>query len=320
MTMPVRAPLAGLCSLTAPAFRVALTAVALTLTSGFMPHAAQAQSPAPSPLKIVSTEWLAERLSDPRLVIIQVEGKNSPDVVRIPGARVIPYSALTTRRGPLTTELPDVDSLASLFRNLGVSDASTVVITTSQESPMAARALMSLDYLGHGSMAFLDGGVARWTAQNRRTTTEAPVVTRGTFTPRVRQDLVATADWISGAQQQGRIALIDTRTDGEYAGGGNRSGMPSAGHLQGARQLEWEQLFTDEKHFQLRDSTQLRQLYTERMRGGDTVVTYCWVGYRASMTYVAARALGLPARFYDGSYQDWQQRQLPVVAGTSPRE
>lgn len=85
MTMPVRAPLAGLCSLTAPAFRVALTAVALTLTSGFMPHAAQAQSPAPSPLKIVSTEWLAERLSDPRLVIIQVEGKNSPDVVRIPG-------------------------------------------------------------------------------------------------------------------------------------------------------------------------------------------------------------------------------------------
>ncbi|HEY0928842.1 MAG TPA: rhodanese-like domain-containing protein [Gemmatimonas sp.] len=267
----------------------------------------------------MSTEWLAGRLNDPSLVIIQVESKDSSGLARIPGARVVPYSAFTTRRGPLTTELPDVDSLAALFRNLGVSDNSTVVVTTGQESPMAARALMSLDYLGHGSMAFLDGGVARWKAQNRAMTTNAPTVKRGTFTPRVRQDLVATSDWITNAQQQGRIALIDTRTDGEYAGGGNRSGMPSAGHLQGARQLEWEQLFTDDKHFQLRDSTQLRQLYAERMRAGDTVVTYCWVGYRASMTYVAARALGLPARFYDGSYQDWQQRQLPVVAGTSPR-
>lgn len=51
------------------------------------------------------------------------------------------------------------------------------------------------------------------------------------------------------------------------------------------------------------------------MTAGDTLVTYCWIGYRASMTYVAARTLGLPVRFYDGSYQDWQKRNLPVDKG-----
>ena len=47
-------------------------------------------------------------------------------------------------------------------------------------------------------------------------------------------------------------------------------------------------------------------------------MTYCWIGFRASMTYTAARMLGLPAKLYDGSYQDWQIRKLPVVAGDKP--
>ena len=51
---------------------------------------------------------------------------------------------------------------------------------------------------------------------------------------------------------------------------------------------------------------------------GDTVVTYCMVGYRASMTYFAARYLGLPVKLYDGSYEDWLRRGLPLVTGPAP--
>ena len=31
-----------------------------------------------------------------------------------------------------------------------------------------------------------------------------------------------------------------------------------------------------------------------------------------------ARYLGYPVKLYDGSYQDWQQRKLPVKAGATP--
>lgn len=39
----------------------------------------------------------------------------------------------------------------------------------------------------------------------------------------------------------------------------------------------------------------------------------CYIGYRASLTYFAARLLGYPVHMYDGSYQDWSKRGLPLV-------
>jgi thiosulfate/3-mercaptopyruvate sulfurtransferase len=49
-----------------------------------------------------------------------------------------------------------------------------------------------------------------------------------------------------------------------------------------------------------------------------TMVTYCYVGYRASFSYFVGRLLGYQIRFYDGSYDDWSQRKYPTVAGVSP--
>lgn len=274
----------------------------------------RAQSPTPLPIRVVDAKWLADHLRDRDLVVLQVEMEAKPDAPRIPGARVIGYRALTVNRDGLTTELPTPDSLAALFGGLGISDSTLVVVATSHEPPMAARAVMTLDWLGHQKLAFLTGGVASWERDGRKLVREAPTVARATFTPRVRSDVVVGADFITARQGKG-LALIDTRTDGEYTGTGDRHGMPSDGHPKGAQQLQWEQLFSDADHRVLLEPTALRKLYTDRMTAGDTLVTYCWIGYRASMTYVAARTLGLPVRFYDGSYQDWQKRALPVEKG-----
>ncbi|MCA0376757.1 MAG: hypothetical protein LCH84_13980 [Gemmatimonadetes bacterium] len=300
--------------------RVAHFVAALTLTLATVtPRAAAAQTAAtavagPPPIRVVDIRWLADHLRDRDLVVIQVEREVTPETPRIPGARVIPYRALVVNRDGLSTELPPPDSLASLFASLGVNANSLVVVTTSYEPPMAARGVMSLDVLGHNALAFLSGGVHQWKQEGRALTTETPAVSRGTFTARPRLESVVDAAWITARQGKG-LALIDTRTDEEYTGAGGRNGMPSDGHPTGARQLQWEQLFADEAHQQLLGPAALRALYANRMQPGDTLVTYCWIGYRASMTYVAARTLGLPVRFYDGSYQDWQKRGLHVEKG-----
>lgn len=274
------------------------------------------QAPVLPPIRVVSTAWLADHLRDPNVVVIQIEMDAQRRGPRIAGAHTLRYNALVQSRDGLSTELPSPDSLAAVFASLGVSDSTLVVVTTSHEPPMAARALMTLDYIGHHKLAFLNGGVRAWQAEGRAMSTAAPPPTRGSLTVRVRPDVVVTADWITARQARGgEIALIDTRTDGEYTGTGDRHGMPSDGHAKGAQQLQWEQLFADDARRTLLDSTSLRRLYSERMQPGSTVVTYCWIGYRASMTYVAARMLGLPVHLYDGSYQDWQKRRLPVVPG-----
>ena len=276
------------------------------------------QSIVPNDSMVVSTAWLAAHLTDPKVVLIEVTMDATPTADgHIPGARQLPYPEFTTKRDGLSTEIPGVDALKDKLETLGVADDSRVVVYA-LHAPMATRLLMTLDYLGHQKFSYLDGGLTKWKAENRAVTLETAVVARRTFTLRLHPEIVVSADWITGHLSKPGLSLIDTRTDGEYNGTGNRSGMPSAGHLAGARQLEWESLFRSDNALLLKDRTALGKLFADRVQPGDTVVTYCWVGYRASATYFAARLLGYDAKFYDGSYQDWQMRQLPTSSGSAP--
>ena len=301
--------------------RIAASAALLALPVALLAQATAASGAAgraAADSMVVSTDWLAAHLNDPRVVVVDIVMENRGSADRIPGSRAMAYEKITVKRNGLSTELPELDSLRSLVESLGISNDSRVVVLSSHNAPMATRFLMTLDYLGHPMISYLDGGLTKWKAEHRPVSQADAAVTRGTFTPHPRTGIVVDADWIMARLGKPGLALIDTRTLGEYNGTGNRSGMPSAGHLADARQLEWEWLFRTDNEMQLKDRAELQKLYADRMKPGDTVVTYCWVGYRASATYFAARMLGLDAKFYDGSYQDWQQRKLPTVAGEKP--
>jgi thiosulfate/3-mercaptopyruvate sulfurtransferase len=270
---------------------------------------------------VVTPAWLAAHLKDPSVVVLAVVYREMGDDkayadAHIPGARAIDGAQFGTKRDGLDLELPTAEELRARFEALGISDSTRVVVYASNP-PAATRLLFTLDYLGHTKFSLLDGGIKRWVAEGRPVTRDVPHVDRGRLTSRPQPGVVATADWIQARAGDKRVSLIDTRSDGEYLGTGERHGMPSEGHLEGAHQLEWQSLFKDADG-NLKDKADLQRLYADRVRGGDTVVTYCWIGYRASATYFVARYLGYPAKLYDGSYQDWLARKLPVRAGSAP--
>ena len=127
------------------------------------------------------------------------------------------------------------------------------------------------------------------------------------------------ADWVRARLGDSGLVLLDTRTREEYDGTGGRRGLPSLGHLAGARLLLWQDLVVQEGSPYLRAPDQLRRIYRAAgVAPGNRVVTYCYVGYRASLTYFVARVLGHEARFYDGSYDDWARRRYPVTKGPTP--
>jgi thiosulfate/3-mercaptopyruvate sulfurtransferase len=138
-------------------------------------------------------------------------------------------------------EMPPVDSLAHLFGGLGVTPTSHVVLYA-QMLPMATRALVTLEYAGVRNVSLLDGGVTRWTSEHRPLTDVAPKLVATRFAPNPNREIIASADWVRGKLSKPGVSLIDTRTDPEYNGGGERHGGTSTGHLPGARQLQWEQL------------------------------------------------------------------------------
>jgi thiosulfate/3-mercaptopyruvate sulfurtransferase len=289
---------------------LALVAIAVAA-----PLAAQSAPPL-----LVGTEWLAARLGEPKVVVLHVSHDAAEFATgHIPGARPMLYNDVIVDRAGIRTELPPPEQLRHTFEKLGVSDDSHVVIYAggSNMAPMAGRVFLTLDYLGHQRVSLLDGGLAKWRAERRPVVTETPQISPGRLTPRP-QPVTVDAAWIMQRLGRTGYSFIDTRTTPEYVGNGTRSGLPSTGHLAGARQLEWEQLFSDPAGGLFRPVEELRTLYAGRVAQGDTVVTYCLVGYRASLTYFAARLLGYPVRLYDGSYQDWARRELPLRAGSSP--
>jgi thiosulfate/3-mercaptopyruvate sulfurtransferase len=71
----------------------------------------------------------------------------------------------------------------------------------------------------------------------------------------------------------------------------------------------------------LKDQASLREIFSAAgVEPGDTVVAYCHIGQYATMVLFAARILGHEVRLYDGAFQDWAARDLPVTTESGNRE
>lgn len=298
--------------------RLTVAAAALLLAALPVPLASQPISaPDPDGAFVVSTEWLAAHRGDRNLILVQVVQDSGFTGEVIPGSRVVWYRSFVKANGSVSSELPPLDALQAVVEKLGISNASRVVVYAS-EAPMATRLLFTLDYLGHDRMSLLDGGLRKWKREGRAVSTDVVQAKPSRYKPTPREAVLATADWVSARLEKPGLSLLDTRTLGEYTGTGERGGLPSTGHLAGARQLEWEWMFSDTDFSVLKPRAELEKLFADRIRPGDQVVAYCWVGYRGSATYFIARHLGYDVRLYDGSFQDWAQRKLPVRPGSTP--
>jgi thiosulfate/3-mercaptopyruvate sulfurtransferase len=271
------------------------------------------QNGATHPEMLVSTQWLSEHLSDPKVVVLQVGHERSRfDQRHIPGARFLSDAEFTTGHTGVMIELPSVDKLKQLFESVGISDDSRVVIYTSDWYPIAARAFFTLDYLGHTNTALLDGSIEQWLAENRPVTNDAAQVAAGKITPHANESVRALlADAKSATQQNSSTILVDSRPQKRYA----------SGHLAGADLVFWEETVQNPEKPVFRTPDQLRTLLQSRgVVPGHKLITYCEIGYQASHMYFVAKYLGYDAQMYDGSYYEWSEvEHLPVVKGRSPR-
>lgn len=290
-----------------------LLALALTIAASSL--AAQSSG------MVVTTDWLAQNLNDPTVVVLQLDMpgmRMGPAYAEghIPGSRALDYNKLAIRVNGISLELPSPQALRELLEPLGVSNSSHVVLTG--PPLIVTRAWFTLHYLGLTNVSALDGGVTKWKAEGRGVDKTVPVVKRGVIIPNPQPQIVASMQYVLEHIGNSGIAFIDTRTPGEYEGSGERHGMPSTGHIQGARRLTYEDLFTNDSDFTLAPRATLEKLYKERVPAGDTVVTYCYIGYRASGSYFVALLLGYPAKLYDGSYDEWGQKKGPTVTSATP--
>ena len=276
---------------------------------------ATGKSDGPNTELLVSTQWLADHMSDPHLVIVYV-GHMPEDyrAAHIPGSRFLAMDNIVDDHPP-GTELLAPEVLKKNLEDIGISDDSRVVYYAPDWDPMATRLFFTLDYIGHGDhAALLDGGMDRWLHEKRPTSADTPSVTRGTLTIHLHPEIVEKMDAMKKlvADEAGNsgVVIIDARPMKRYR----------AGHIPGAVPMFWETALVSADNPVLKSPQDLRQMFTQAgVTNGKKVVSYCEVGYQASYTYFLARYLGLDAAMYDGSYSEWSPAKQPVVRGDAAR-
>ena len=300
-----------------PASRLARIGALVVAAAAFSPLAAQsgAQAAAPAPVVFVTPAWLAERLSDPSVVVLHV-AQNRHEYLdgHVAGARFLWPGAAVRSTPDVSVELPPLAQLDSLLEVAGVSDRSRIVLYGSGPTTVA-RAFMTLEYAGlAGRVSILDGGLAAWREEGKPVETGERPVARGKLTLHPQRDVVVDAAWVQSHAGQSSVAVLDARSP-EFYTGANAGGMPRPGRIPSAVNIPFTSLMGAQG--KLKDTTALRELFTAAgVRPGQEVVTYCHIGLQGSLLYAAARQLGHPAHLYDGSFEDWSHNtSFPVATG-----
>jgi thiosulfate/3-mercaptopyruvate sulfurtransferase len=284
------------------------------------PSIAVAQTPDPGARDrlVVSTAWLAQHVNDPDLVLLHVGTKATYDAGHIANARFVTLrDVMAGDPSPtaLTLELPPVEALRDRLAALGISDRSRIVVYQSDDQwTQSTRVMLTLDYAGLANVVWLDGGQKAWTKANQPLSTEVPAVTAGTLSPLKTRPVVVDADFVKAHLNTPAFAIVDARLPAFYDGsrtGGRAPAEHKTGHVAGALNAPFDSFISPD--VQLKPADEIAAVFTKAgVKAGDTVIGYCHIGQQATAMLFAARTLGYRVVLYDGSFEDWSKRDLPV--------
>ncbi|WP_433612048.1 sulfurtransferase [Dactylosporangium sp. CA-139114] len=280
------------------------------------------------PERVVSTDWLAEHLGEPGLVVVESdEDVLLYDTGHIPGAVKVDWH--TELNDQVTRDYLDAENFAALCRRKGIKADDTIVFYGDNFNWWATYALWVFELFGHRDMRILDGGRAKWVAEGRAMTRDVPAreATDYPVTPRDDERIRAFREDVFEHIKADR-PLVDVRSPGEYTGellhmpDYPQEGALRGGHIPGALSKPWKQATREDGSFKPAD--ELRAIYADELglRPEDDIVAYCRIGERSSHTwFVLTHLLGYEhVRNYDGSWTEWGNLvRVPVAKGTAPR-
>lgn len=266
--------------------------------------------PSDQPGLVVTTTWLAQHLDDENLVLLHAHWtRGSYKKAHIPGARFLWLNALAKDTPDRNTELPSINEGGKVLKDLGITDRSRVIVYfEGGNMTMSTRMILTLSYLGLGDrVALLDGGFEAWKSEGRPVSKEIPKIKAGTFVPKAHPEFVTDADWVRAHLTDPGVTIIDARARRFYDGA---AGTP-AGHVPHAVSIPFSSV-ADSTNRMLRPDSLRAVFQRAGVKPGSHLVTYCHVGQQATLVAFAARLIGYDVSVYDGSFEDWAERELPV--------
>ncbi len=272
---------------------------------------------------LVTTEWLAEHLSDDGLVVAEVD--ESPELYdegHIPGAVKLHWR--DDLQDPVERDVVDRETFEALLGARGIGNDTSVILYGDKNNWFAAYAYWYLKLYGHEDVRILDGGRQKWIDEGRDITADVPSPAAASYSASEQDaSLRAYRDQVLEGLGDASRALVDVRSPGEFAGdliappGYEQEGAQRGGHIPTAASVPWATAVADDGTFRTAD--ELREIYGGKGVTPDKEVTaYCRIGERSAHTWFVLRELlGYEnVRNYDGSWTEWGNLvDVPIERG-----
>lgn len=264
---------------------------------------------------LVDTSTLASILGSPNVAVVDCRfelanaaaGEAAYQQAHIPGAV---YAHLDRDlSGPKTGSngrhpLPSPESLQSTFGRLGIDSGVQVIVYDQDTGMFASRLWWLLRWMGHTAVAVLDGGMAKWMAEQRATSSGVESREARVFSGEPDDRMLVRPSEVAVIAASADARLVDARAPERYRGDVEPID-PVAGHIPGAMNYFYMRNLSDGCFL---SPEGLRERWRASLGDvpADRVVCYCGSGVTACHDVLALEHAGLRgSRLYPGSWSEW---------------
>ena len=281
---------------------------------------------ADDPKTLVSTDWLEKHLDDPDLRVIDGsyylpnmgrDARAEYDAAHIPGARFFDIDEISDQRSELPHMAPPVEKFMSRMRAMGIGDGHQVVVYDGAGIFSAPRIWWTFRLMGKTDVAVLDGGFAKWQAEERPVEDMPPIMRDRHMTASRQNMLIRDVTQVAAAAKLSDHEIIDARSPGRFRGEEPepREGL-RAGHIPGSKNVHYRTLLNDDGT--MKSPEEMKAVF--EAAGIDLskpAITTCGSGVTAAILSLALERMGLDRwSLYDGSWAEWgMYGDLKVATG-----
>jgi len=265
-----------------------------------------------NPEVLVSTDWVAEHINDPDVVIVE----SNEDILLYETGHIenaVKVDWQNELQDQLIRDYVNKEDFEKLMSDKGISNEHTVVFYGDRSNWWACYAFWTFKVLGHEKCLIMNGGRQKWVDEDRPLTKDVPQRPKTEYkVAALNESIRAFRDDVLKHIDSGN-PLIDVRSPKEFTGelthmeAYPQEGCLRGGHVPTANNVPWARAANEDGTFKSAD--ELAEIYKSEvgLKDDDDVIAYCRIGERSSHTwFVLTYLLGFKGvRNYDGSWTEW---------------